>query len=79
MTAGYRRSGDGPARLDWSRATVADSQPCVHCHQGAILRHPITGRPMHKTCDDQRAAAEHTATEQRLTRQATTNRAKTGA
>ena len=42
------------ARLDWRRAPMGDSQPCIFCEQGAIMRHPITLRPCHKACSDQR-------------------------
>ncbi|MBS2962611.1 hypothetical protein KGA66_06100 [Actinocrinis puniceicyclus] len=42
------------ARLDWHRAPVGEPQPCLFCGQDAILRHPITFRPCHKVCSDQR-------------------------
>lgn len=80
MSAGYRRVADGEVRVDWSRAALGDPAPCVHgCGENAILRHSITGRPCHKVCDDKRAAADHTALEQRLTDRATTNRTTAGA
>lgn len=79
MSAGYYRSaGDDAMRLDWSHAGVQDPQPCVRCGGNAILRHPITARPCHKTCGDARAAAEQAATEQRLTGRATASRSKSG-
>lgn len=79
MTAGYRRVADGEVRLDWSRTAIGDPAPCVlGCAGNAILRHPMTGRPCHKTCDDARAAAEQAATEQRLTGRATASRSKSG-
>ena len=36
----------------WQHAKVADPAPCVLCGQPAILRHPDTGLPCHKVCDD---------------------------
>lgn len=47
---------DSLARLDWTRAAVVDPKPCVFCTTLAILRHPDTGRPCHKTCSDARRA-----------------------
>ncbi len=44
--------------VDWSHAPVARTGTmglCVHCRQPALMRHPITGKPCHKTCDDERA------------------------
>lgn len=41
-----------PTRLDWSRAIVADPAPCTACGQPALLRHPETGQPHHKVCDE---------------------------
>lgn len=41
--------------LDWSHAPVArdgDMGPCVHCRKPAIMKHPATGKPCHKVCDD---------------------------
>jgi hypothetical protein len=39
--------------LDWRHdAKVSESRPCVLCGSGAILRHPVTGRPCHKVCHD---------------------------
>ena len=79
MTGAYRRDA-GELRVDWSRAAVGDPQPCVHgCGGNAILRHPVTGRPCHKVCDDARAAADRAASEQRLTSRAAANRSKSGA
>lgn len=40
------------ARLDWTRAKVGDPKPCMHCGRPALLRHPQTGLPCHKICDD---------------------------
>lgn len=46
--------------LDWSGrdgaplATVGEPAPCVHCGRPALLRHPDTGRPCHKTCEEAR-------------------------
>jgi len=45
------------ARLDWHRAPMGDSQPCIFCTTGAIMRHPVTGRPCHKVCSDTRRQA----------------------
>lgn len=57
-------TGD-PTILDWSRAIVGDPLPCVACRRPAILRHPETGRPHHKVCDEPAAPVptpqEHTA------------------
>lgn len=79
MTAGYRRLADGDTRLDWSRAGIGDPAPCtLGCGRNAILRHPITGRPCHKVCDDARAAGDQAALEQRLTGRATTHRTAAG-
>lgn len=74
MSAAYRRLTDGETRLDWSHARVDDPKPCVHCGTAAILRHPVTGRPCHKVCDDARAVADHTHLERRLTGRAANNR-----
>lgn len=44
--------------LDWSgndkapRARVGYLDACVHCGRGALLRHPATGRPCHKICEE---------------------------
>lgn len=45
--------------LDWSgsergvpRATVGRLEPCKHCGQLALLRHPATGEPCHKICEE---------------------------
>lgn len=48
---------DELARLDWSHAPVRDPAPCVFCTANAIMRHPQTGRPCHKTCSDARRLA----------------------
>ncbi|MEU2300542.1 hypothetical protein ABZ584_24420 [Streptomyces antibioticus] len=48
---------DEPRRLDWSRAIVGDPLPCIACRRPAILRHPETGRPHHKVCDEPVALA----------------------
>lgn len=45
------------AQLDWHRAQLGDSQPCIFCGTGAILRHPVTQRPAHKACSDERRKA----------------------
>jgi len=43
--------------LDWSAkgpngaATVGDPKPCVHCRKPAFLRHPVSGEPVHKMCE----------------------------
>lgn len=62
MTA--RRAAVDPAlpdgRLDWSRARTGDPSPCEHCGQGAIMRHPVTGRACHKVCDTIPPAADTT-------------------
>ncbi len=45
--------------VDWSRAPVARTGTmglCVHCRRPAFMRHPLTGQPCHKTCDDEYAA-----------------------
>ena len=36
---------------------MGESQPCGFCGQGAIMRHPVTSRPCHKVCSDQRRKA----------------------
>jgi hypothetical protein len=52
------------AALDWSGrngaplATVGKLAPCVHCGQPALLRHPATGKPCHKVCEEQALAAK---------------------
>lgn len=48
----YLRRGATFDPYAWQRAKVADPAPCVHCGQPAILRHPDTGLPCHKVCDD---------------------------
>ncbi len=46
--------------LDWSgtgdapRATVGDPKPCTLCGGLAIIRHPVTKLPCHKTCEEAR-------------------------
>lgn len=47
--------------LDWRHATVSDSKPCVLCGRGAMLRHPVTGRPCHKACHDHSVRANTAA------------------
>jgi hypothetical protein len=48
--------------LDWSShgpagpAGVGALAPCVHCGRPALLRHPTTGRPCHKTCAERQPA-----------------------
>jgi hypothetical protein len=49
--------------LDWSgnssssRATVGrDLEPCIHCGRGALLRHPLTRKPVHKVCEERHLA-----------------------
>lgn len=37
--------------VDWRTARLGPPEPCVACRQPAIMRHPVTGRPHHKTCD----------------------------
>ncbi len=45
-----------PILLDWSSrgpdgaARIGPAAPCIHCGRGALLRHPVTGRPCHKVC-----------------------------
>lgn len=41
--------------VDWRRAAVRDPQPCGLRGRPAILRHPETARPCHKTCSDAQA------------------------
>lgn len=51
---------DRPTVLDWSgsergspKARVAwKPEPCRHCGRGALLRHPATGDPCHKICEE---------------------------
>jgi hypothetical protein len=44
--------------LDWSGhkgaplATVGPLAPCRHCGHPALLRHPVTKEPCHKTCEE---------------------------
>ena len=45
--------------LDWSgsergapKATVGRLEPCRHCGGRALLRHPATGQPCHKICEE---------------------------
>lgn len=47
--------------LDWSHAPVARigyMGPCYHCGRPAIMRHPVSGAPCHKACEDR--APRHT-------------------
>ncbi len=54
------------AVLDWSGrdgaplATVGPLAPCQHCGKPALLRHPATDRPCHKTCAEK--ALDHKTT-----------------
>jgi len=47
-----------PTVLDWSGrasaplATVGPLAPCAHCRRDALLRHPVTGEPCHKVCEE---------------------------
>lgn len=46
--------------VDWSHAPTARSGSmgrCVHCGRTAVMRHPISGKPCHKVCDDRYAQA----------------------
>lgn len=57
-----RRQADAPTgpltawgTLDWSHAPVARqgyAGPCYRCGRPALLRHPVTGAPCHKVCED---------------------------
>ena len=53
-----RASKDGRlpwGALDWSHAPMTRfgvGAPCVHCGRPAFLRHPLTGKPCHKVCED---------------------------
>lgn len=45
--------------LDWSgsgpgvpKARVGALAPCKHCGDDALLRHPVTGEPCHKMCEE---------------------------
>ncbi len=42
--------------LDWSHAPVKRTEGwagrCVHCGRNALLYHPLTNKPTHKTCQD---------------------------
>lgn len=41
--------------LDWSHAPCKRygwAGKCVHCGGNALLYHPITNKPCHKTCQD---------------------------
>jgi hypothetical protein len=57
-------------RLDWSgqngapRATVGPLAACVHCGRLAFLRHPVSGKPCHKVCEEKhiKATAEAVGT-----------------
>lgn len=48
--------------LDWSGrggaplATVGKLAACVHCGGKALLRHPVTGKPCHKVCEERALA-----------------------
>ena len=50
--------------LDWSgqggapRAKVGALASCVHCGRGALLRHPVSGKPCHKVCEERVIAAK---------------------
>lgn len=50
------RRDQGP--VDWRAARVGDLQPCVVCGRPALLRHPATGKPHHKVCDEAQVAAD---------------------
>ena len=45
--------------VNWSGAQTAREGTiglCVHCKRPALLRHPLTGKPCHKVCDDRKRA-----------------------
>lgn len=48
--------------LDWSGrngaplATIGPLARCRHCRTLALLRHPVTGEPCHKTCEEKALA-----------------------
>ncbi|MFF9036429.1 hypothetical protein ACF090_13265 [Streptomyces sp. NPDC014892] len=46
-----------PRPPDWSRAKVGNPAPCISCGRPALLRHPDTGRPHHRNCDEPAASA----------------------
>jgi hypothetical protein len=46
-----------PLPPDWSRAKVGNPAPCVGCGRPALLRHPDTGQPHHRNCDEPAASA----------------------
>lgn len=57
QTTGQPPDQTTPAGLDWSRAKVSDPAPCIACGRPALLRHPETGQPHHRKCDDPNASA----------------------
>lgn len=41
--------------LDWSHAPCARTGytgACTHCGRSALMRHPVTGAPCHKVCEE---------------------------
>jgi len=58
-TAALAKNGRTPwGAVDWSHAPAArfgTMGVCVYCGCTALLRHPLTGKPCHKTCDDAKA------------------------
>ena len=68
MTDSTAPPGSGPASdngrpmasagLDWSGrdgaplATVGELAACFHCRRPTLLRHPDTGQPCHKVCEE---------------------------
>jgi hypothetical protein len=65
---------DTGALPDWRRSRVGDPLPCGLCARPAILRHPATGKPMHKVCHDARAQPETTSSRDARSRQTITER-----
>lgn len=51
-TALRLREADVLALYDWTRAVVADAQPCLLCSRPALLRDPVDHQPCHKICVD---------------------------
>jgi hypothetical protein len=47
-----RHQANTRAHLDWTVAPVGPHSPCHYCGGPALIRHPITGEPCHKVCDD---------------------------
>jgi hypothetical protein len=40
--------------LNWRDAEVGPPKPCAICRRPALLRDPVSGRPMHKVCAERR-------------------------